>query len=455
MSSGNKHPYPLLITLGALACLGLTSLSNNSVTIGNWTSRRLDIFADLRSKPEAPSQTVVAASAVPADTVDADGRSVAPMVDYVSYPGILEYGVPNSRAGLTQFLSALRSLKSGHRKKVRIAYFGDSMIEGDLITQDLRDSLQSFFGGQGVGFVPATSVVSGFRATIGHSFSPNWTDYHFKNTPPAGVELGPSGHAFIPSEESWVRYNPVKRRRLSRFNEVSLLYGAGTRDVTLNSKFVRLSGKGKLNAYTFISDTTAQSLLLKFRGGSDETPFYGVCFESGSGVFLDNYSFRGISGIELGKLSRRMWQEVQSVRPYDLIVLHYGANVLFLPENTRFDWYEKPMTRVVDSLRKLFPQTSILIVGTADKAYKKQGRYVTAPGVKALMKIQHGFAESRGMAYWNLYSAMGGEGAMARWVEGDTAYANKDYTHFNFRGASRVGGLLYKAIMDEYEQASL
>ncbi len=59
------------------------------------------------------------------------------------------------------------------------------------------------------------------------------------------------------------------------------------------------------------------------------------------------------------------------------------------------------------------------------------------------------------MAYWNLYSAMGGDGAMARWVEGEQALANKDYTHFNFRGASKVGALLYKAIMDEYTQEAM
>ncbi|MEZ4850537.1 MAG: hypothetical protein R3B93_18375 [Bacteroidia bacterium] len=50
--------------------------------------------------------------------------------------------------------------------KTRIAYFGDSMIEGDLITQSLRNDLQELLGGQGVGFVPITSQTYGFRKTI-------------------------------------------------------------------------------------------------------------------------------------------------------------------------------------------------------------------------------------------------------------------------------------------------
>ncbi len=235
--------------------------------------------------------------------------------------------------------------------------------------------------------MPATSVVSGFRTTIAHSFSPNWTDYHFKNKPPAGVELGISGHTFVPAPESWVRFQPVKRDRLDEFGEVSILYGKGAGQVRINERSAALQGIGKLNAYSFFTDSATKSLTFKF-SGDQQVPLYGVCFESREGIFLDNFSFRGISGIELGKLSSDMWKQVQSVRPYDLIVLHYGANVLFMPENTRFDWYERPMEKVVDSLRRYFPQSSFLIVGTADKAYRKNGRYVTAPGVKALLKVQ-------------------------------------------------------------------
>jgi len=182
-------------------------------------------------------------------------------------------------------------------------------------------------------------------------------------------------------------------------------------------------------------------------------PFYGVCFENGDGVYVDNYSFRGISGVELGRLSANMIRRMQQERPYDLVVMHYGANVLFRPELTDYSWYERPMKKVMDSLRQDLPATSFLIIGTADKSYRKADKYITAPGVEALLKVQHNLAASHGTAYWNLFAAMGGEGAMVKWVEGDTVMANKDYTHFNRTGAAKVGSLLYKAIMNEYSQA--
>lgn len=456
MPTGNKHPYPVIIVMGTLLCLAGFSIIPNGFTIGNHTLRPLDILADLREKEPVEEDTATEMPAVQMAAVNpTDSTSAVPDAirhNYLTYTGILDYGeviTTGQNSGMQHFMHALKALRAGQRRKVRIAYFGDSMIEGDLITQDLRDSLQAFFGGEGVGYVPATSVVSGFRATIGHTYSPDWTDYHFRSEPPKGTSLGISGHVFLPKTASWVRYTPVNHKRLDQFEEVSLLYGSGEGEIDVNGKPLHLDGNRIINEYSFTSDSTTRALTLKF---NNTAPFYGVCFESKAGVFLDNYSFRGISGIELGKLSRNVWEDMQNVRPYDLIVLHYGANVLSMPENTKYDWYERPMAKVVDSLRTLFPQTSILLVGTADKSYKKEGRYVTAPGVKALIKVQHSMAETRGMAYWNLYNAMGGDGAMARWVEGDTTFANKDYTHFNPRGASRVGALLYKAIMDEYKQ---
>jgi hypothetical protein len=53
---------------------------------------------------------------------------------------IVDYS--NKQEGaLDKFFEALEETEQTG-KKVRIAYFGDSVIEGDLITQDLRKSLQ-------------------------------------------------------------------------------------------------------------------------------------------------------------------------------------------------------------------------------------------------------------------------------------------------------------------------
>ena len=424
------------------------------------------MLSDLRTTSASPDKEALAAVApdsskrfaVPDSSsgTSEDSAAIDPdrLHNFMSYTGIMEYPSPipgDTVAGMEHFLTALKELKAGKRRKVRIAYFGDSMIEGDLITSNLRDSLQDFFGGAGVGFVPVTSVVASFRTTIIHTFSTDWKDYHYRNSPPSNVTLGLSGHTFYSGGNSWVRYSPVRKPHLDKFREVSVLYGPTTPGtVTINDKAYTLSGSAPVNRLDFQQDTAKSSVTLRFSG--ETTPFYGLCFESDSGIYVDNYSFRGISGIELGHLSAAMIRRMQQERPYDLVVMHYGANVLFRPELTDYSWYERPMKKVIDSLQKDLPAASFLVIGTADKSYKKADKYITAPGVEALLKVQHDMAARHGTAYWNLFAAMGGEGSMVRWVEGDTVMANKDYTHFNRTGAGKVASLLYKAIMNEYRK---
>jgi hypothetical protein len=85
-----------------------------------------------------------------------------------------------------------------------------------------------------------------------------------------------------------------------------------------------------------------------------------------------------------------------------------------------------------------------------DKSYRKDGVYQTDPSVPILVKAQKRMAEENKLAFWSLYDAMGGSGSMVKWVEGDTAFANRDYTHFNFKGAHKVGKLLFSKLMTEY-----
>lgn len=477
MGTGNKHRSPFIIVLGTLIILISLSFVDTVFSWNGFTFKPMDVIAEIReaapAKAKAPAKrkhprkfkkdTVNIADSARLNQTDstAQDEDIAPVNpfpsrDFTTYKGIINYFQPDyEQNGLQHFLDALLQLQHKKRGKVRIAYFGDSMIEGDLITMDLRDSLQTYFGGNGVGFVPITSVVSSFRTSIIHTYSSDWKDFHFKNDRPDTLLLGISGHSFEGEAGSWVKYRAVNRPHLNHFEKAQLLYSKiyGNASVTVNNGTpLKLSGNYAVNMLNIpmAPKQTSLNMVFDMEPGNE---LYGMCFEGDSGIVLDNFSFRGISGIELGKLQPAMLKSLQAKRPYDLIVLHYGANVLFKPELTDYDWFARPMKRVIASLHETFPDASFLIVGTADKSYKKDGFYVTAPGVQPLITVQNEIAQEHGFAFWSLFNSMGGNGSMTKWVEADTSLANKDYTHFNARGARKVAGLLYKAIMDEYKQA--
>ena len=54
---------------------------------------------------------------------------------------------------------------------------GDSFVEGDILSSDLREKLQLRFGGSGAGFAPMASPLTGFRRTI-KTQSKGWDSYN-------------------------------------------------------------------------------------------------------------------------------------------------------------------------------------------------------------------------------------------------------------------------------------
>jgi len=79
----------------------------------------------------------------------------------------------SSKLMMNNFYAKLLNLKQGKKENIRIAYFGDSMNDGDLIVQDIRKLFQTNYGGKGVGFVNIFSESARSRGSIIHNISDN------------------------------------------------------------------------------------------------------------------------------------------------------------------------------------------------------------------------------------------------------------------------------------------
>lgn len=98
----------------------------------------------------------------------------APVVERIGF--LEDFGTDGP--SMLHFYDAL--LKKEGKRPVRIAVLGDSFIEGDIITADIREQLQDLYGGGGVGFVPFSSPIAQFRGTVRHTFD-GWTTLDVKN----------------------------------------------------------------------------------------------------------------------------------------------------------------------------------------------------------------------------------------------------------------------------------
>lgn len=355
---------------------------------------------------------------------------------------------------MNYFFNALKKSKSN---KVRIAHYGDSLLMGDIITEYLRNHLQENFSGKGIGYLSINADDYRMKRTIHQSYSDDWNYYSFITRNPEQLQFGINGTLAIPKQNSWVKYETTQVfKAINSFNIIRVFYSNADKSTQIQYQIdhgnfikVNLEPGNNVNELT-IPANNSTSFYLQFLSGTSPS-MYGVSLESMNGVYVDNFAMRGNSGASLQELSPKTLQEFNGRLSYDLIILNYGANVSS-PNKGVYSVYENKMVNIIEEFKKSFPKTSFLIVSTADKTVKKGTQFVTNPDIPLLLEAQKRIAERTGVAFWNLWEAMGGSNSMNEWVNAAPPQALRDYSHFTYQGGERVGELLFNAIMEAYRK---
>ena len=316
----------------------------------------------------------------------------------------------------------------------------------------MRSALQKEFGGRGVGFVPITSVAAQFRPTI-EQRSEGWHTWSMLTDHEHGYTL--SGMMFEPKKEEKVTVSLKTTNRypeLETASSLKFLYeqNTGTR--------MKLHYNGEPDTINEILPPTTTITQYVRKGNFTEATFsftetegfraLGVALEDNSGVVVDNYSLRGNSGMILNRLDSSRCQSLNEVRPYDLIILQYGLNVVS-DSVLHYGWYDKRMVEAVRHVQACFPESDVLLLGVSDRSHQEDGEFETMPAVLAMLHTQRQIARKVGIPFWNTFGAMGGENSMVRFVENN--WASKDYTHLSFRGGREIATALFNALLLEKE----
>lgn len=345
---------------------------------------------------------------------------------------------------LPYFSEKLHQIKSTGKGKLRIAYFGDSMIEGDLLTQTLRQLLQKEFGGYGVGFLPVQTNVGSFRKTASVKGN-GWKTVNFMDKGASNIYI--SGFSFSGGGNSTLTDKSVGS--VPSLQKYLIFGNASGATVNFNGSNISLQGNSMVNSQMLSSDTLKT---VSLRNNSSGLQVYGMSFESENGIILDNFSFRGITGIEFKKIDENFLKAVQNANHYDLIVMQYGVNLLWKPDTKDFSFYTKNMKPVLEKFNKAFPETDILLVSSADRAFMYNGTYETATGLPNVLETQAKLAFDYNLAFFNLFETMGGKNSIVGWASQNPPLANKDYIHPNGKGTDVLAQKIYQALMKDYKK---
>ena len=435
-----------LLLIGGLLAYGLSELLVALGPIAGYQFKEFNPLSDLLNTTTNQSYETLS---IPLQTANDTTATELHAIDSTNSKGVTTdtltpLELSSRLMDYSEGQSALRrlraALREGRSRSVRIAFVGASFIEGDILVAPFRQALQQRYGGKGVGYVPLTSPVSRFRQSIQQRFEGAWRQTF--------ASKSDSRTLFTLSETfATATASASTSYKLTNADRVTLHYVSDTIPVAITyginggeRQHVELpASHGALAEYTFPHSAVKQFELAT--GGGDGTRFYGVCFDSMTGISVDNYSLRGSSGTKLTAVSSALTAQLSRFRPYDLIILSYGLNVLSPKDNNdSYEWYYDAMAKSIEHIQQLYPHATILLMSLSDRATLHEGEIHPLNGVTRVLRIQHRLAQRYGLLFWNTHEAMASLGGIKGFV--DKGWAAKDYTHISMAGGTQLAKLL-------------
>lgn len=350
---------------------------------------------------------------------------------------------------------ARAELKQGEAA-VRVAHYGDSPTTADLITADVRTLLQKQFGDAGHGFY----LIAKPWAWYGHrgvdSESSGWDIAASNLTKNRDGLYGYGGVSFQGGAGSRARFR-LKDEGYATL-EVAYWKKPGGGSFVVEACGVRL-GETDSAAETAEAGFVEYALEEKcrevvLRGTSAGLRLFGVQFRrKDPGVIYDSLGLNGAYISVLAKfLGEQHWiAQLQHYKP-DLVVINYGTNesVYAAFVDTVF---EKELKESIRRIKTALPGGSILVMSPMDRGERgASGNIETVPALARLVELERRVAQQEGVAFFNTFEAMGGQGTMGKWYAAEPRLVGADFIHPMPGGAKIIGELLFKAVMDGYNR---
>lgn len=328
---------------------------------------------------------------------------------------------------LDAFFESLRELEAGRVRKVRILHYGDSPTTADMITADARVLLQKRFGDAGHGY---------------HLIAKPWAWYEHR-----GVSVSSEGWKIEPATAAGLKDG------LYGLGGVSFRGETGARSrFWLRTPHPNATLDQAADSHAVLVKVNDSSWEVQVPEGSARV--FGVSFDTGQpGVEYDSLGLNGAYISVLAKMfNEKGWgAELAAAKP-NLVIVNYGTNESMYAKFVDYA-FEKELRQVIKRIRMAVPEASLLVMSPMDRGMRSAtGEIITVPALNRLVNIEQRVANDEGVAFFNTFQAMGGEGTMGRWYEAEPRLIGADFIHPMPKGAKIVGGLLYEALMDGYQR---
>lgn len=415
------------------------------------------------ASPEAPGAV---APAAPEVAGAADDARVFP--EYPGHPDDAEkVGTPiENPEALAHYFGQLTLTDLKQPGAItRAGQWGDSVLGGDGLTYALRKRLQQRFGDAGHGFHALSRYSIGYmHRGVRYQDRGGWRSceiiFHCRQPEDrygyGGVHSGSNGGA----SSFWQTAKEAPGDRVSRFE---LWYAkspdGGRFRVDIDGKLAKVietrAPRLADAIEVFEVPDGPHSFEVRAAGGGASRG-YGVVLERDvPGVVWDELSLIGsfTQRLDYQDAEHLAWQLEQ--RDVDLMVFMFGGNDVQREQSdlkNDMSPYEREYTRVIRKFKAGRPAASCMIMSLIDHATRVDGVVRTRGIVPRLVASQRKVALQEGCAFFDTFTAMGGENAFARWLRARPQLGAPDLNHPTYAGQGVIATLVYRALMQRYAE---
>ena len=446
-------------------CLLLQFLPSATLT-KNIKTREVDLLADIRETSER-SETSKAPSM--GGGLGEAKRSEKEILDSCAVGFVLQntylhdYSALNDSNALNRGISIFYKqllLKDSLDRPIRIAYFGDSFIEGDILTEDLRTLLQKKFGGSGAGYVYVHHPVAHLRNSV-VSRQENWSEHCLTDKHKNRELLGVDGMYFqSTAATAWMSIKAISSHDEKRSNKgnMSAFYYRTQDNINVVAE---INGQKTKVCDSIIGKYMTMKMV---RGNIKEVKWvvnsltpkpavaYGATMETQRGICLDNFGIRSTNGMQFATMNDSIAKDFFKERQYDLIILGYGLNMASSEAGANYSSYMRVTEKGIRKITQYAPNAAILVVSIGDRARRTGKGLESYPSSTELANCQRNLARKLGCCFWDLNKTMLSLGGAAEMAEQKPSLVSKDYTHINGKGGETIAKRLYKDLLDGYKQ---
>jgi hypothetical protein len=368
-------------------------------------------------------------------------------------------------SALHNFFAALNEQQDEHgagaapERTVRILQFGDSHTAADIFTGKMRASLQQQFGDGGLGFQFPGHPFAGYHlAGSLRSQTSGWFTEGNRFTALGDGDLGLGGISISTARpgESITLEAPCTTMQL----HFLLQPGGGRLQFSDNGMALSIIDTNSTAAGADASNTAVSAGTFSYSCPAGEHDFEFTTLDDAPVKLLGvvtqqpgvTYECVGINGAVAPLMLRwnqNLFSDYMRQSAPSLIVLAYGTNESGSSAEHLED-YPTEFAQIVDNLHRVAPDSSILVLGPADRAMRagRRGPWKAYPGTERIIAMQKEVCRTHGCAFWDTRRRMGGFGSMQQWVT--AGWAQPDRTHLTATGYRTLADALYEDLMRTY-----